>query len=230
MEAKKPKIKFFGHSFFQVSFGRVKFLIDPLVYNYSSKYVPLLNPTVSVDKLDGVDAIFITHEHLHHFDKKAIEEITRKNNCIVVGHHSVLNELKIAPNYLKPITNGSKFNLKGVDVTITSVHHPNAFYPVGYLLEKDGTSIFHAGDTQLIDKFIEKSPDVALFPIGGNNSMDLIDAVRATKSMKPKMVIPMHYNTFEHIKADAKDFALRINKSNVKTKPIILKPGKGFNL
>jgi L-ascorbate metabolism protein UlaG (beta-lactamase superfamily) len=230
MGSKKLKVKFFGHSFFQVSFGRTKILIDPLVYNYSCKFTPLHDSVVSIDKLSGIDAVFITHEHLHHFDKKAVEEITKKNNCLIIGHHSVLSELDIAPNYLKPITSGSKFKLNDINVTVTSVHHPKAFYPVGYLLEKDGITLFHSGDTQLIDRFTEKTPDIALFPIGGNRSMDLIDAVRATKSMKPKIVIPMHYDTFEHIKADAKDFALRINKSNVKTKPVILKPGKSFSL
>jgi L-ascorbate metabolism protein UlaG (beta-lactamase superfamily) len=46
--------------------------------------------------------------------------------------------------------------------------------------------------------------ELALLPIGGNYTMDTKDAVRAIDMIKPKKVIPMHYNTFEAIKADPK--------------------------
>ena len=42
--------------------------------------------------------------------------------------------------------------------------------------------------------------DVALLPIGGNFTMDIDDAVIATEFIKPKLVIPMHYDTFPLIK------------------------------
>ncbi len=56
--------------------------------------------------------------------------------------------------------------------------------------------------------------------------MDIVDAVKATKSMKPKFVIPMRYNTFSFIKADPQEFKARIEKSNLKTKAIVLAPGE----
>ncbi|VVB99174.1 Uncharacterised protein [uncultured archaeon] len=59
--------------------------------------------------------------------------------------------------------------------------------------------------------------------------MDVIDAVRATKTMKPKYVIPMHYNSFTSILADPNDFKERIEKSVLKTIPVVLKPGETFN-
>ena len=56
--------------------------------------------------------------------------------------------------------------------------------------------------------------------------MDVVDAVRATKMMKPINVIPMQYNTFGFSKSDPKDFKSRIEKSLLRTKPIILSPGQ----
>ena len=61
-----------------------------------------------------------------------------------------------------------------------------------------------------------------------NSTMDIIDAVRATKTMKPKYVIPMHYNSFTTIQVDPNEFRSRIEKSILKTVPVILKPGEVF--
>ncbi|MCD6433986.1 MAG: MBL fold metallo-hydrolase, partial [Candidatus Diapherotrites archaeon] len=69
-----------------------------------------------------------------------------------------------------------------------------------------------------------------LLPIGGKVTMDIIDAVKATKMIKPKIVIPMHYNTFEIIKANPKEFAERIAESALKTEVKILKPGQEIKL
>jgi L-ascorbate metabolism protein UlaG (beta-lactamase superfamily) len=48
--------------------------------------------------------------------------------------------------------------------------------------------------------------------------------------MKPKYVIPMHYNTFDEIKADSNEFCQRINKSILKTKPIVMGIGETVEL
>jgi len=37
--------------------------------------------------------------------------------------------------------------------------------------------------------------------------MDIDDAVRAVRLIKPRIVVPMHYDTFEVIKASPEDFA-----------------------
>jgi L-ascorbate metabolism protein UlaG (beta-lactamase superfamily) len=232
MSLKKQNInlKFFGHAFFKISFGKTNFLVDPLINNFNSSEIhkPLISAAVKEDKLTGIDAIFISNESFDHFDKTAVEKIASKNSCVVVAHQSILSELNLPPNNLKPIQSGKKFSLNGVDITVTSIHRPRCFYPVGYLFKKDDLSVFHAGGTRLIEKFTEEKPSIALLPIGGGNTMDLIDAVRATKSMKPDIVVPMIYNSFTSNKADANDFAARINKSNVKTNPIILKPKQTY--
>jgi len=97
---------------------------------------------------------------------------------------------------------------------------------MGFLIEFGGKRIYHAGVTALIDTFSDINADVALLPIGGRGSMDVIDAVRATKMIKPDKVVPMQYNTFDLSKADSGDFKARIEKSLLKTKPVILSPGQ----
>ena len=74
--------------------------------------------------------------------------------------------------------------------------------------------IYHAGDTGLNSemKIIGElySPDVAMLPVGGFYTMDIEHAVIASKWLDSSIVIPMHYNTFEQIKVDIKDFERQI--------------------
>jgi len=53
------------------------------------------------------------------------------------------------------------------------------------------------------------------------------DAVRAVEFVKPKNVIPMHYNTWDLIKADPQDFKRRVGGTAAVT---ILQPGESFTL
>jgi len=51
------------------------------------------------------------------------------------------------------------------------------------------------------------------------------DAVIATKFIKPKIVVPMHYDTWDIIKADPIEFSRLVMLENLAT-PKILKPGQ----
>jgi L-ascorbate metabolism protein UlaG (beta-lactamase superfamily) len=66
---------------------------------------------------------------------------------------------------------------------------------VGYIIDADGTSVYHAGDTDVIEEMKGIDVDVALIPIGGHYTMDLEDAIRATTMIRAKVFIPMHYKT-----------------------------------
>ena len=73
-----------------------------------------------------------------------------------------------------------------------------------------GKTIYHAGDTALMTDMVlleEAHIDVALLPIGDFYTMGPADALRAVKMIKPKLTIPMHYNTFPSIAQDPASFA-----------------------
>ena len=81
-----------------------------------------------------------------------------------------------------------------------------------------GKKILHLGDTSLHSDMelygnLYK-PDIVLCPIGGFYTMGIDDAVIAAKMLKAKIVIPIHYNTFEAIKTDAFEFKEKIEKNN----------------
>ena len=70
---------------------------------------------------------------------------------------------------------------------------------IGFLIQFDGKTIVNLGDTLLnADEWSSiNSPDVLMIPIGGktvHNTMDEKEALQAVQVMKPKLVIPCHYN------------------------------------
>ncbi|MFH1256918.1 MAG: metal-dependent hydrolase [Candidatus Diapherotrites archaeon] len=224
---------FFGHSFFKLSLGSANILIDPFITTDSmAKHgmEKLIDCRVAKEQLKNINLILLTHEHFDHFDKASVEELASKNNACVIAHEGILNELNLSRGQLVPAKIGSTVNSRSVSVEVFPAHHPSSFYPVGYLVKGKGCTVFHAGDTALMDEFEQLKPDIALLPIGGGTTMDCVDAVKATKVMKPRVAIPMHYNTFDCIKADPQEFKARIEKSNLKTKAVILKPGQKYRL
>ncbi len=59
-----------------------------------------------------------------------------------------------------------------------------------------GKTLVNFGDTYLLEHEWDslKNADVLMIPIGGYNTMDTNDAVKAIANLKPKTVIPCHYN------------------------------------
>jgi len=224
------KIQYLWHSFFKISFQGTNILVDPFINvpKGDNAFKMPTNCPVKVDKLKNIDFICISNEHFDHFDKEVVETISNRDGASVVSHESILNDLDISPNLKNNVKTGDKFSLRGVDIEVRSAHYPNSFYPLGFCFSKDNETVFFAGNTALTGSFNDINCDVAILPIGGSSTMDVIDAVRATKTMKPKFAIPMHYNSFDSIIIDPQEFKTRIDKSILKTIPIILKPGQSF--
>lgn len=223
-------IRFLGHSSFLLEFSETNVLIDPCIHCESfGQYDRMVPSPIKKEDLPKVSLILITHEHEDHFDKKTVEYLANRDGCSVVAHDSVLSELPIPARCKRAVTSKSEIHLRGVNVRVETAHHPQAFYPMAFVITGDNTSIYHAGDSDLLEEF---APDfkahVALLPIGGNITMDVVDAVKATKVLKPDVVIPMHYNTFQICQASPEEFARKIEKSNLKTKPVVLIPNQRY--
>jgi L-ascorbate metabolism protein UlaG (beta-lactamase superfamily) len=82
--------------------------------------------------------------------------------------------------------------------------------PCGYVVNFLGHIFYHAGDTALFGdmKIIGESDpvEVAMLPIGDRYTMGIDYAVKAVSLIKPQVVIPMHFNTFDVIVQDPEEF------------------------
>jgi L-ascorbate metabolism protein UlaG (beta-lactamase superfamily) len=105
----------------------------------------------------------------------------------------------------------------------------NGGNPCGFwIATKDGTKIYDAADTGLFGdmKLIgKKGIDLAFLPIGDNYTMGPDAALEAVKLLKPKKVVPIHYDTFDLIAQDAKEWARRVGKKT-DAQAVVLRPGE----
>jgi L-ascorbate metabolism protein UlaG (beta-lactamase superfamily) len=181
-----------GNPFFPSSFrihadGKVLY-IDPLL----------------VDDSVSADVILITHAHPDHFSPEDIKKISEEHTTII-GPASVAKEYSstrfrvVSPGDTVPIEDidiqaAHAYSIKKVFLWISA--HPRSAENVGYVLTFNGFRVYHAGDTDYVPEMDEISDiDLALLPIGGDNlTMGPEEAAEAVRKMKPRMVIPMHYN------------------------------------
>ena len=74
----------------------------------------------------------------------------------------------------------------------------------------------------------EEGLDLAALPIGDNYTMGPDDALRAVRMLEPKIVVPIHYNTWDLLAQDANAWAERVHKET-NTKAVILQPGGSYS-
>ena len=213
------KVYYIGHSAFYVEIRDKKFLFDPWISG---------NPMAVVDFDIKPDYIFVSHGHFDHGFEDSIR-ISKESNSKLVGVFELVKKANV--------TNALPGNIGGlikdgdVEIYITPALHSCPYgVPAGFIVKYGGNVIYHAGDTalfsdmQLLSKLY--SIDLALLPIGGVYTMSPREAQIAVDFLKPKYVIPMHYNTFPAISQDPGEFEKSIENSNV----IVLSPGKSIEI
>jgi L-ascorbate metabolism protein UlaG (beta-lactamase superfamily) len=161
------------------------------------------------------DIILVTHEHSDHFDKGDIARVSQPAT-VLVGPAEVTRQVAgdtrtVAPGDVVivagvtiravPAYNTSKFRKPGV------VFHPRDDAKVGYVVDLDGTTYYHSGDTDVIDEMSEIDVDVAMIPVSGTYVMTADEAALACGKLRAGVVIPMHYDTIVGSIADARRFA-----------------------
>ncbi|MEM3827206.1 MAG: MBL fold metallo-hydrolase, partial [Candidatus Micrarchaeaceae archaeon] len=108
--------------------------------------------------------------------------------------------------------------------------HPKSNKWVGYVIEAEGERIYHAGDTDAIPEMKElHGIDYALLPVGGTYTMTAEEAVEATRYIKPRHVVPMHYkNLLGRDGAEKAEQILRSKLDNVVTLKEVQEPTYSF--
>lgn len=224
------KAQFLGHSAFYIETESAKILIDPfLTGNPMAKHKP--------EDFDDVDYILITHGHGDHMGDAL--EIAKRSAATVITNFEIANHLSRSGIHCHPMHIGGRYKFEFGTVKMTPALHGSAIEtesgsvnggnPAGFVLNIDGKKMYHAGDTGLsMDmKLLEiEDIDVALLPIGGNFTMDITDALLAVSFIKPKVAIPMHYNTFDVIRADPDEFVEGLADD---VKGVVLKVGETYS-
>jgi L-ascorbate metabolism protein UlaG (beta-lactamase superfamily) len=233
-------IRFLGQSCFEISDGSTRVLVDPFLKPNNP-----ISP-VSGEELEDPTQILVSHGHIDHLADAA--GIAKRSGApiaaiVELAHwfdaHGV--ESTSDPNL------GGTVSFDGGSAKLVQAFHTNTVpgggddpfsaetgvvigQCAGWVIEVGGTTIYHAGDTCLFGDMrliAERSGgvDVALLPIGGHYTMDRHDAVAAVELIGPKVVIPMHYNTFPAIETDAEAFKADV-ESKTGAQCVVLDPGE----
>ena len=159
------------------------------------------------------DVILISHPHFDHLDPADVAKIAKPETVIVTVADCVatLQEAKV-PGTIQQVKPGDKLDLKRIKIEAVPAYNTNkGFHPkekqwVGFIVEVEGTRIYHAGDTDFIPEMSTFKVDVALLPVSGVYVMTAQEAAEAVKVMQPKVSVPMHYGSIIGTVEDAKRF------------------------
>ncbi|PYF09048.1 metal-dependent hydrolase [Ureibacillus chungkukjangi] len=213
------QVSYHGHSIVKIKTNGTTILIDPFINGNG-----LTDLKVEEEK---PDVILLTHGHNDHVGDTI--ELAKANNTLVVAPNELAVYLGKQGLNVHPMGIGGAYEFPFGKVKYTLAYHGsvyetesevvNAGNPGGILFYAEGVTLYHAGDTALFGdmKLIgdRNSIDVAFLPIGDNFTMGPEDAAYAVELLKPKSVVPIHYNTFPVIKQDPTVFAELVKDSKV---------------
>jgi len=224
------ELTYHGHACFSIAVNGTQLLIDPFLTGNELA-------DVTADEVQA-DYILVSHGHGDHVGDTV--EIAGRTGAMTISNFEIHNWLVaqgVESAHPMHIGGGHDFPFGRVKLTIA--HHgsalPDGSYggnPAGFLLSLEGKKIYHACDTGLFYdmKLIgEEGLDVAILPIGDNFTMGPDDALRAVKLLETKVVIPIHYDTFDVISQDPQTFAARV-EAETATQCVILRSGETYRV
>jgi L-ascorbate metabolism protein UlaG (beta-lactamase superfamily) len=220
-----------GHSAFQFDLDGHNVLVDPFLTN---------NPLAAASPNDlRPEIIFLSHAHGDHLGDTV--DIAKRTGAKVVCNFEIGNwMMKQGVENVHQQNPGGGYNHGFVHARWTSAHHSSSFpdgtyggEPNGFVLTLPaGLKIYFAGDTALFTDMQligDYGIDIAFLPIGDNYTMGPEDSLKAIQMIRPQLVVPMHYNTWDVISIDVSQWANRVS-SETNAQPIVIDPGGVYTI
>jgi L-ascorbate 6-phosphate lactonase len=201
---------------------------DPYLTPSPARQTP---PVLKYGEVTNADLVLCTHDHLDHIDPDTLPPVMvaspRATLVVPKAHVRRVADLGIPEGRIVGINHMETVELDGVRVTAIKSKHESfdeveglGFPFLGYVVETNGTSFYHSGDTVpyegLVTYLQDMMPDAVFLPINGRDAeryrrnclgnMTFQEAVDIAGEVKPAWAIPHHYDMFRGNQEDPQKF------------------------
>ena len=223
LASNRDGIMWLGHASFYIRIGGMGILTDPVFGDPSflKRFVPVPSP---LDQIRSVNYVLLSHDHRDHTDEPTIRAIAIKfpNATFLGGLRSedVVNAWKTPTNRVLTAGWFQKFAIDDPELKIyfLPVRHWSRRFLMdtnwrlwgSFIIELGGRTIYFGGDSGYSEHFREAGelfPSIDYFLVGIGayepnwfmkpNHATPDEAVQAFMDAKARVMIPMHYGTFE---------------------------------
>lgn len=173
------------------------------------------------------DIVLISHDDFDHFDPDGIAAVSTEETSVAVYEKVDSTPL---PHQTASLSATGTREIGGISIeSVPAYNNPEGphvdengepFHAendgIGMLLKFAEVTIYYPSDTDFLAEHQIIDADVFLPPIGGHYTMNASEAAEFARSVKPELVIPVHYNTFEAIETDPEQFQREVERNGIR--------------
>lgn len=211
----------FGHSTTLIEIDGLRIMTDPVLSQRASPFQFLgpermHPPPVPLARLEGIDAVVISHDHYDHLDMDTVRQLARGGTHFFVGLGigAYLQRWGVPLVQIHEMDWWEKAEFRGVEIHNTPARHYSGRKSMddstlwsSWMIKSAGYSVYYSGDTGYGPHFGEirkrlGAPDLVLMKVGAYGQswldihMDPESAVQAQRDLGSTVMLPVHWATF----------------------------------
>jgi len=236
-EAGQLGLVWLGQNGFLIKTASAVFFFDPYLsdfaeqwtYGWKNEHVRMSAIPIQPKELYGIDLVLCSHDHVDHIDPFSIPIIALRNPrtrfiAPKIAHVRLLG-LFVEEKNLLLMKGEDTLSLDRMTIHAVPASHSkptrdqeNGFHFLSYIVQVDGLTIFHAGDSVPYKNQVKQlenfNIDLAFLPINGRQparyafepNFSIDEAIDLAEKIRAKSVIPMHYDMYTLNTANVSDF------------------------